>query len=158
MFKLHCDTDLFAILRRAISTHGEGRQWNQLIEECAELIVEVRHRDRGRNTPADVAGEVADVLITALQAREILGPDMVDAIMETKLARLSRHLDTEIARRGAGLPPEGWRERYGVFPDAEAEQKHPPPSTTIHCRRCGGGIIRAFRERVCSSCGLEYDE
>lgn len=41
--------------------HGSGDQLNQIIEECAELIVAVRHHMRGKATMYGVLKEAADV-------------------------------------------------------------------------------------------------
>ena len=101
-------TEQEALLRRAIRVFGYPAQWRQVIEECAELIVAINHLDRGRAAAADrVAEEVADVLITALQAREMIGPEIVDQIMRGKLVRLQRRIEAEEARQKAGLTPPG---------------------------------------------------
>lgn len=81
-----------ALLRRAITVFGMPAQWEQVIEECAELIVAIRHFKRERATRDQVAEEVADVLIMAEQARQMIGPAIVDRIVTGKLARLERRV------------------------------------------------------------------
>lgn len=85
-----------------------GQHWGQVIEECAELIVAIRHRVRGRIEDAAVAEEIADVMIVAAKARLLIGPELVDRILEAKLERFEKRLDAEEARQKAGLPPKGF--------------------------------------------------
>ena len=100
-------TEQQELLRRAIRVFGEPGQWAQVIEECAELIVAIKHRDRERATVDQVAEEVADVLIMAQQARKMIGSERVDRIMKAKLERLERRIVHEEGRRQAGLDPKG---------------------------------------------------
>jgi NTP pyrophosphatase (non-canonical NTP hydrolase) len=76
---------------RAIRRWGVDAQVGMAIEECAELIVALRHVDRGRE--ADVASEVADVLIMCAQMACIVGIDKVASEVERKLSRLSERLE-----------------------------------------------------------------
>jgi NTP pyrophosphatase (non-canonical NTP hydrolase) len=76
---------------RAIRKWGVDAQVGMAIEECAELIVALRHVDRGRE--ANVASEIADVLITCCQMACIVGVDKVASEVERKLCRLSERLD-----------------------------------------------------------------
>lgn len=97
------------VLRRAIKVFGYDAQWGQVMEECAELIVAISHHLRKRvdSCRSKVAEEVADVLLTAMQARQMIGKDLVDTILATKIQRLSRRLDHEEQRRAEGLEPQG---------------------------------------------------
>ena len=80
---------------RAVEEFGHGRQLVKAVEEAGELIVALARFREGRGDEADVRGEVADVLITALQVgRVIFGDDaaLADAI-EAKTARLLRRIE-----------------------------------------------------------------
>ena len=80
------------MLRRAIKLWGKPQQWNQVIEECAELIVAIRHYTRQRATDDQVAEEVADVIIMAQQAREMIGAARVDHIVNAKMRRVEHRI------------------------------------------------------------------
>lgn len=81
------------LLRRAVATWGVGPQIGMVIEECAELIAALNRYHRGRVERADVASEIADVLIMAHQARILFGVDLVDEALSVKTARLRARLD-----------------------------------------------------------------
>lgn len=82
-----------SIYERAVHVFGEVRQVAQAIEELAELIVALRHYDRGRCSRDFVAGEIADVEIICRQLREIIGSELVDQARKRKEARLAQLLD-----------------------------------------------------------------
>ncbi len=77
-----------AIYRRAIHIYGAEHQMNKAKEECAEFIVATLQYEQGRKPVEAVIEELADVMITAQQARLILGAEQVDAVIDRKLARL----------------------------------------------------------------------
>jgi phosphoribosyl-ATP pyrophosphohydrolase len=83
-----------ALLRRASDLWGQAQQWDQVIEECAELIVAIRHRSRERATIDQVAEEVADVIIMTQAARQMVGEAIVDRLVEAKLRRLEHRVIT----------------------------------------------------------------
>lgn len=76
------------IYRSAIDTFGPQLQFIQLREEIAELQVAMARYERKRESIDSVIEEVADVTIMVEQARLMLGPALVDAVIEQKLARL----------------------------------------------------------------------
>lgn len=78
---------LQTVAASAVRRWGEQRQLRLLTEECGECIAKVNQRERDRATDDQLAAEVADVIITAVQARYILGPS-VDAWIARKLDRL----------------------------------------------------------------------
>lgn len=91
-----------ALYQRAINRWGNASQLRMLLqEECGELVAAVNQHDRGRLSDAMVAGEVADVLIMAAQARLILGEELVDRIMRMKLRRLEQRLNAAEETEGA---------------------------------------------------------
>lgn len=77
---------------------GAQSQLRQLTEECGELIAAVNQYERGRLTVDELASEVADVLIMAAQARDILG-QAVDAQLAFKLDRLQGRIVHELEER-----------------------------------------------------------
>lgn len=79
-------------LEAAIQKWGKEAQMDQAIEECAELIVALRHLRRGKATPEQVASEVADVLIMVGQLRIMLEYALVDRAVRAKMERLEERL------------------------------------------------------------------
>lgn len=79
-------------LKDALDKWGPTAQVNQTVEECAELIVALRHHARGKATRDDVASEVADVLVMALQLRLLVGPNIIDREVVAKMKRLEERL------------------------------------------------------------------
>ena len=71
---------------------GEAAQYDQAVEECAELIAALKHFKRGRVDETAVAEELADVLLMAGQLMFMLGEEKVMAAVERKLQRLQEHL------------------------------------------------------------------
>ena len=81
------------LYRKAIERWGIDGQIKQTIEECAELITVLCHKDRGRADWIQVAREVADVEIMCSQLREIIGHEIVDQCKEEQLERLQREIE-----------------------------------------------------------------
>lgn len=77
------------IYEKAVRHFGIYAQYEQAIEEAAELIVAVRHYKRGRVSLQDIASEVADMEIMCSQLRCIIGEDTVQKEKEMKLGRLA---------------------------------------------------------------------
>jgi len=71
---------------------GEAAQYDQAVEECAELIATLKHLRRGRTDEAAVADELADVYLMVGQLVYMIGEARVAAAVERKLARLREHL------------------------------------------------------------------
>ena len=71
---------------------GEAAQYDQAVEECAELIATLKHLRRGRTDEAAVADELADVYLMIGQLVYMIGEARVAAAVERKLARLREHL------------------------------------------------------------------
>lgn len=85
-----------AVCERAVSESHPRAQLHMLAEECSELAVAAHHAARGRDgARAEVVEELADVMITSMQAQIILGitADELHAAVEHKLSRLERRLD-----------------------------------------------------------------
>lgn len=90
------------LLSRAIALWGQPAQWDQIIEECAEMIAEILHFRRGRTDGNKLAEEVADAYICLEQARQMAGPDLVDSWIDQKLARLERRVTFHERRKAEG--------------------------------------------------------
>lgn len=76
------------IYEAAIAAFGADSQLEIAVEECAEVIVAIKHHGRKRVLPSIVAEEIADAMIALGQARLVVGPVFVDAFTESKLRRL----------------------------------------------------------------------
>lgn len=77
-----------------VATHRWGRdaQVAMAIEEGAELAAALCHFARGRASEREVQGEIADVLVTALQLAGMFGWDETLDRLDEKLARLHSRL------------------------------------------------------------------
>lgn len=84
------------IYKQVVKKWGHKPQINMMIEECAELIVELQHICRGRGSIAAVRGEIADVEIMCAQMRVIFGSTHIDSIKALKLERLKKLILEEI--------------------------------------------------------------
>lgn len=94
------NTQQQAVCARALKRFGNDAQVLQTTEECAELIVVLRHATRGKATPQHVITEIADVAIMIEQLTQMFGRERVEAEIERKLARLdSRVREMPGARR-----------------------------------------------------------
>lgn len=62
-----------AIIEKTAERNGFSGQVDQTIEECAELIVALRHYERGREAPSAVLDEMGDVLMMIAAMCEHLG-------------------------------------------------------------------------------------
>lgn len=81
------------LLRSALDAWGTEPQLRQLQEECGELIAAINHFCRGREGSAEeLAEEVADVLLVAMQIRE-LAPALVDLFLNSKLLRVRSKIE-----------------------------------------------------------------
>ena len=67
---------------------GVEAQYDQAVEECAELITTLKHLRRGRVDETAVAEELADVYLMIGQLSFMLGEGLVTAAIERKVARL----------------------------------------------------------------------
>lgn len=76
---------------RALAVYGNEVQRKRAIEECAELICALAHSER--SAPADVPGEIADVLIMALQMARVYGLGLVVTELRRKSERLQARLN-----------------------------------------------------------------
>jgi len=85
------------IYRATLEKWGEKAQYEQMVEECAELITALKHFERGKIERNDIIAELADVTLMVGQLTWMFGEDKVASAIETKLAKLDALL----------LDPEG---------------------------------------------------
>lgn len=79
---------------RAIIKWGEQSQKEMMVEECAELIVALKHYDRSRVATAAVIEEMVDVELALAQMKMVFEVEPeYSRIRLAKIARLERLLD-----------------------------------------------------------------
>lgn len=87
--------------RQATTAYPEQAQVTLVVEECAELIVELARTPRGRSSNARVISECADVIIMALQAGLLFGEYSYESLSQAltdKTARLHTRLEAKRER------------------------------------------------------------
>lgn len=80
------------IYQATIDKWGEEAQYDQAVEECAELIAALKHYRRGKIDKQAVISELADVTLMLGQLRWMFGPEQVDEEIKTKLTKLDKLL------------------------------------------------------------------
>lgn len=84
---------LVELCKRSVDAWGVDTQLRLLQEECGECVAAVNHFYRNRpESEEELIKEVADVLLSAMQVRHIIGKEAVDATMKYKLDRLEERL------------------------------------------------------------------
>ncbi len=81
--------------KKTVDKWGEEAQYDQMIEECAELIVALKHLKRGKIDRQEVINELADVTLMVGQLTWMLGEEEVNSAIEEKLQKLEKLLDKE---------------------------------------------------------------
>lgn len=82
------------IYRAALAKWGEEAQFDQAVEECAELIAALKHYKRDKVDQQQIIDELADVTLMVGQLAFMLGEDRVEQAIETKLCKLRALLAT----------------------------------------------------------------
>ena len=82
------------IYQASLQKWGKEAQYDQAVEECAELIATLKHLRRGRVDEDAVADELADVYLMIGQLVFMIGEERVAAAVERKIGRLRGHLST----------------------------------------------------------------
>ncbi|OEU75993.1 MAG: antitoxin [Desulfuromonadales bacterium C00003093] len=80
------------IYQATLDKWGEDAQYDQAVEECAELIAALKHYRRGKIDEQAVISELADVSLMLGQLSWMFGPEKVAAAKKRKLAKLNRLL------------------------------------------------------------------
>ncbi len=83
------------IYRAALAKWGEEAQFDQAVEECAELIAALKHFKRDKVGRQQIIDELADVALMVGQLSFMLGEDRVEEAIQSKLCKLNKLLDTE---------------------------------------------------------------
>jgi NTP pyrophosphatase (non-canonical NTP hydrolase) len=83
------------IYAKTIDKWGEKAQYDQAIEECAELIASLQHFARGKVDKDAVVNELADVFLMVGQLTYMFGEDQLSASVEKKIAKLNLLLEAE---------------------------------------------------------------
>ncbi|NOY13873.1 MAG: antitoxin [Deltaproteobacteria bacterium] len=82
------------IYRAAIDKWGKDAQYDQAVEECAELITALKHYRRGKVDKQAVIAELADVSLMLGQLSWMFGAEQVETAVKTKLEKLDTLLKT----------------------------------------------------------------
>lgn len=85
------------IYAKTIDKWGEKAQFDQAIEECAELIATLQHFSRGKVGRDAVVNELADVFLMVGQLTYMFGEEELTAAVEKKIAKLQILLNNEHA-------------------------------------------------------------
>lgn len=81
------------IYEKTLRKWGEQAQYDQIIEECAELITTLKHYARGRADKDNVVDELADVYLMVGQLAYMLGEERLERAIDRKIAKLQVLLD-----------------------------------------------------------------
>lgn len=76
------------IYRATLEKWGAEAQYDQAVEECAELIAALKHYKRGRVPEETIISELADVALMVGQLTFMLGEEKVERAIEAKIAKL----------------------------------------------------------------------
>ncbi len=82
-----------AIYRAALEKWGEEAQFDQAVEECAELIIALKHFRRNRADRQQIINELADVALIVGQLSYMLGEKQVDRAIQVKIDKLKKLLE-----------------------------------------------------------------
>ncbi len=90
-------TELHTIYQATLDKWGEEAQFDQAIEECAELIAGLKHYKRRKVDAEAVIRELADVTLMVGQLSWMFGEKKVQQAVADKLDKLRRLLADETA-------------------------------------------------------------
>ncbi|MBN2645780.1 MAG: antitoxin [Desulfuromonadaceae bacterium] len=76
------------LYRRTVQRWGEDAQYDQAIEECAELITALLHYRRDKVADQQIIDELADVSLMVGQLSWMFGEERVQQAVERKLEKL----------------------------------------------------------------------
>lgn len=77
-----------SLYQRTLEVWGEQAQYDQAVEECAELIAALMHYRRDKVCEEQVVDELADVILMAGQLRWMFGAERVDDAVRKKRRKL----------------------------------------------------------------------
>ncbi|TRO84152.1 antitoxin [Trichloromonas acetexigens] len=81
------------VYRAALEKWGVEAQYDQTIEECAELIAALKHLKRDKVDEEQIVSELADVTLMIGQLTWMFGEERVKAAVARKLEKLAGLLD-----------------------------------------------------------------
>ncbi len=81
------------LYKKTVEKWGEEAQYDQAIEECAELITALQHLKRKKNDRQAVIDELADVTLMLGQLTWMFGENQVQKAIVSKLKKLTILLD-----------------------------------------------------------------
>lgn len=81
------------LYEKTIKKWGEEAQYDQMIEECAELIATLQHYARGKVHRDAVVHELADVFLMVGQLAYMFGEDQLSEAVSMKVAKLQGLLE-----------------------------------------------------------------
>lgn len=84
--------DMEILYRATLARWGEEAQYDQAVEECAELIAALKHYKRQRIGAPQLIEELADVTLMIGQLTWMFGPEQVAQAIAAKLAKLQQLL------------------------------------------------------------------
>ena len=94
--ELNINNAIWSQLKQIADHYGFTSQANMLTEEAAEYTVALNKLRRGNTDYYEqIKEEVADVLVIALQLRELLGNKKIDEIIHEKIDRQLRRIQEE---------------------------------------------------------------
>ena len=82
------------LYQATLNKWGEDAQYDQAVEECAELITALKHFRRGKVDQQAVIDEIADVTLMLGQLTWMFGTELVEESVQKKLKKLSRLLES----------------------------------------------------------------
>jgi len=86
--------DMQLIYKKTISRWGSDAQYDQMVEECAELIIALKHFRRGKVNQQVVIDELADVTLMLGQLTWMFGTEQVEKAVQQKLQKLNKLLNS----------------------------------------------------------------
>jgi NTP pyrophosphatase (non-canonical NTP hydrolase) len=84
-----------SVYRATLAKWGEEAQYDQAVEECAELIAALKHFKRDKIGREQVIEELADVALMVGQLSFMFGEEQVQQAVERKLAKLGKLLESK---------------------------------------------------------------
>jgi len=92
------------LYRATLDQWGEEAQYDQMVEECAELITALKHFRRGKVEQQTVIDELADVTLMLGQLTWMFGASEVTEAVQKKLKKLNKLLESPAESAAKELP------------------------------------------------------
>ncbi|MCK5913961.1 MAG: antitoxin [Desulfuromusa sp.] len=82
------------LYRATLDKWGEDAQYDQMVEECAELIAALKHFRRGKINQQTVIDELADVTLMLGQLTWMFGSERIENSVQKKIKKLNKLLES----------------------------------------------------------------